>query len=177
MVSVGVKLLDEVDRKLLALKLEKPGLSLASLAEEVHLNLQTVWLRVNKPNFKKVLADYQRHAIDIIKDARNDAARQLVKLIHAHDERVSAQVCLAILADALPGSKLSVNHSGAINLISSVPRPEISETEVAGDGKLLEPHAETETATPVEFKDILPEKKNGNGNGHNGNGTNGNGTH
>ena len=157
MIAKEYHILDEVDKELLRLKLEKPTISYSVLAEKIGMSLQHVFKRCKDETFQKALAEYQKHAIDIVRDAKQKAARKLVKLVDSSDERVSLQTCLALCADVLPGAKFNVAHSGAINIISGIPRPELSKATVAEDGSL-----EGDTI------DILELAKKANG--HNGNG-------
>jgi Tfp pilus assembly protein PilE len=129
--------LDDFDKELLRAKLEQPQATLVELAARYDKNFKTIYLRTSQPLFQRTLKEYQKEALQIVLDARTKAARKLVKLIDSNSENVSARVCIAMLADVLPSEKVEINHKGQINLISSIPRPELSKTVVTEDALLL----------------------------------------
>ncbi len=143
MIAREIHSLDETDKELLRIKLEQPAISYSQLSGKLGMSLGQVYKRCKEEIFQKALTEYQKHAIDIVRDAKQQAARKLVKLINSTDDRVALNACLAICADVLPGTKFSVNHSGGMTVSYKDMRSSIqeklnrlSETTVAEDGTL-----------------------------------------
>lgn len=104
--------LDEVDRELLRLKLERPTLTLKALGQLVGMSKNKVYDRISRDEFQRALAELQKDAIQILQEAKAKAARKLVRHIDA-DERLKDQAkgifasiaaCKAILAKELEPS-------------------------------------------------------------------------
>ena len=125
---------DDIDKEILRLKLEKPTITLSDLSQRIGMSVNSIFKRTKDETFLKVMEDYQRTALQIVADAKERAARKLVKLLDSTDDRVAFQAAIALCADILPGSKVSVNHTGSISVNSMVPRPELSSSEVSEEG-------------------------------------------
>jgi DNA-binding Lrp family transcriptional regulator len=97
-----IKELDDIDKEMIRLRLERPTITYREIGEKLDLNLKQVWKRYNEPIFQRALTEFQKKAIDIILDAKAKAARRLVRLVDSENEQVAAKVCLALCADALP---------------------------------------------------------------------------
>lgn len=109
MIAKQIRELDEVDKELIRLKLEVPGRSLVDLAELVGFEWKAVGKRMAHPMVKRTIYEYQKKAIDLVKEAKEKAARRLIKLIDSEHEPTAAKVCLALLADVLPAAKVDHN--------------------------------------------------------------------
>jgi hypothetical protein len=109
-----LKELDEVDKELLRLKLEKASITYIEMAEAVGLTTRQICKRTLNPTFQKTLAEYQKRAIDIIVEAKERAARKLIKLIDSENDTVASKVCIALLAAELPAQR--VKHEGEVGI-------------------------------------------------------------
>ncbi len=116
MIRLKNRKLDEIDKELIRLKLEQPGIRYSELAERVQLSMRQVWKRVNSDQFQKALHEYQKEAIDIIRDAKKRAARRLLKLVDNKDAEVARKVCVDLCADILPVRTVGVKHSGKVTV-------------------------------------------------------------
>lgn len=97
--DVGTKFnLDAVDAKILELKLSFVAIKNTEIAAELGISRESVSKRVNKPAFKKALAEYTAAPLEQLQKAQSKALRALVKLAtNASNESVRARAGIAIV--------------------------------------------------------------------------------
>ena len=109
--------LDEVDRELLRLKLERPGITYMEMSEATGLKFGMLAARTLAPQFQQELTELQGEAIDIILKAKQKAARRLTRLIQSTDDNIALRAALAILSKELELSGTTTNNLTKIEFV------------------------------------------------------------
>lgn len=115
--------LDQIDRKMLQLIVERPGIKLSELGIAVELNIRNVWKRTNRDIFKRALKKLQEKPIDVVINNKVRAINNLARiatmpvdeeLIKENPKAVAniIKAAIALCADVLPA--VQVNHSGHV---------------------------------------------------------------
>ncbi len=73
--------LDEIDKTLIRLQLEKPSVSVTDLAKELKISYPTAWTRVNNPDYKRILNNLMDEPLRILMNGRTLAAQKLIDII------------------------------------------------------------------------------------------------
>lgn len=102
----GLDDLDEVDRKMLAIKLTQPGISDRELGLLVGLKNTATNVRVNRAAFKRALEDSQLSALAIIARAQTKAAKQLEKALDSPNEEIALRAATEIMRPTLRKAQL-----------------------------------------------------------------------
>jgi hypothetical protein len=90
--SVQTDALDAVDKKMLALEIERPGIKSSDIAAQVGLQRDTVTRRRKAPLYQRALHEALKSPLDIIRDGQAKAARKLIKLLDATTYTVDGHV-------------------------------------------------------------------------------------
>jgi hypothetical protein len=117
--------LDDVDKAILQLRLQHPGITDHQIADELGYSRSHVTRRQNKEGFKKAKAEYSRSAEQILKDAVKNAALKMAGLLQCKKPATERLAARDILVNAgVMKIKFDMDHH--------FPEPFIVETS---DGK------------------------------------------
>jgi DNA-binding Lrp family transcriptional regulator len=93
--------LDDIDRNIIKLKLEKPGISGADIARIIGGSKERVNKRLQKEKVQDVLKQATKPAIDILLEAQPKAARRLIKELNSEDSNIAIKAAREILKGVL----------------------------------------------------------------------------
>lgn len=105
--------LDQIDREILRLLVEKPSRTLTEIGATIGMGFRQVYIRKTRPIFVRTLAELQKSAIQIVMDSKAEAVREIRRLAkNAKSESVRLQASMALAADVLPA--MQIKHSGRV---------------------------------------------------------------
>ncbi len=88
---------DEVDKAILQLKIQHPGITQKTIAEVLGYTRQQINVRINAAKFKRALDEIAMTAIQVFESNQARAARKLGLLIDSVDETVAIRASIAHL--------------------------------------------------------------------------------
>lgn len=103
---------DLVDETIIQMRLAKPGVALHEIAAAVGLSTRAVAERWAKPKVQEAIAFYSKKVTEILREAREKAARKIVALVDSPNANVALRACEDLIADALPAKK--IKHEGGV---------------------------------------------------------------
>lgn len=110
--------LDEVDREIVRVKLEKPNITNIDLAEMLGMHRQTLAKRLKKEKLQRQIIEAQKSALQILLEAQSEAARRLKMLMRDDNKDVSMKACKEVLKGVLSENmNLNVNLMGRKRLL------------------------------------------------------------
>lgn len=129
-------LVDDTDRRILALMVRYPGIRHAAIADVVGVTKSMVGKRVGRPAFKAALQDLEETADSVLQGAAQKAARKIVKLIDAEDGNIAIQACKIALHQQLAKSQVDLSVNGKITYRTTVnPDGSIIQEALAEDAR------------------------------------------
>lgn len=84
--------LDALDKRILALELERPGITNKAISEVIELKPNAISQRRKAPLYQRTLHEALKGPLEIIKDGQAKAARKLIKLLDAKKTTPDGQV-------------------------------------------------------------------------------------
>lgn len=89
--------LDQIDRKILELRLKYPTISDSEIAHLIGMTRKQVNKRKNKKAFQDALNQFTEEPISILNRAMNKAARVVARALDSADERLKVSTALKML--------------------------------------------------------------------------------
>jgi hypothetical protein len=89
--------LDEVDKKILRLKLEYPSMSHSEIGTIVGLNRKAVAVRINKSAWQEAFNDFHTPAKSLLEKEADRLTRKYLKLCDSIDQKVAERATRAVL--------------------------------------------------------------------------------
>ncbi|MDY6857676.1 MAG: hypothetical protein SWO11_23870 [Thermodesulfobacteriota bacterium] len=96
--------LDDIDRRLIELKLQTPSLTYCKLSEIVGVNRFVVSHRMKKNKVKQAINDFHKSALQILLDSQNEAALVLRQQLKSKDEKIAQGAAKEIIKGVLSDS-------------------------------------------------------------------------
>lgn len=141
--------LDEVDKRILKLFVDFPGIKQGEIAKEVGICRKAVNLRMQKPAFRLAVRDKLATADDLIKTALDATLRRMIEIIQfgSPREATEASKVIAVLASG----RIPSQQSGR-----GAPRVEgvIFRTRIGQDGLVNRSMEEVREALPAPVETI-----------------------
>lgn len=94
---VGRHKLDEVDKKIIAMKLDMPAISNSEIAKLIGLTRESVSRRINKPKWQDAWDKLHQPAKKLMELKADDLMRKYLKLAECGDKKVEERVMRTIL--------------------------------------------------------------------------------
>jgi len=101
--------LDAVDREIANLLIEYPSLPKTKIAEIVGIARKTLYVRMAKPAFQKLMREWYMPEEGLKKEIKNDALRRLRKIIKLGADEVALRACQFILSADYDKSTLEIS--------------------------------------------------------------------
>jgi len=145
--------------------IEEPRISDSALAREFGIDRQTVARIKAKPAVKSVIAFMLQSTMELLVDAKREAARKLRPLMNSQDERIRARVVLGVLqidpASAANDNAPRPDGSGQIKVIfeneALLADEEPQEQQPSKSDSISQPLT-TENPTPASDSSTAPAK-------------------
>ena len=96
--------LDDIDRRLIELKLQTPSLTYCKLSELVGVNRFVVSHRMKKNKVRQAINDFHKSALQILLDSQNEAALVLRQQLKSKDEKIAQGAAKEIIKGVLSDS-------------------------------------------------------------------------
>ena len=90
--------IDDVDRKILQLLTEHPGISVKDIAEAVGRGVNNIYDRMKRPGFVRAQKELQATTDELLLRAQKIAARRLINLIKDSDSKIAIDAIKIALA-------------------------------------------------------------------------------
>lgn len=127
----GIYSLDEIDKKLLRLKIKYSQISYKDMSDAVGITMPAVQKRIEKPAFKHALEEYNRPRGKLFEDIDRAALKALEGLLSDSDKLIRLKA-IEIYMRHIAGPQMVVNN----NVQTQVTK--VYKTTVQPDGTLLQ---------------------------------------
>jgi hypothetical protein len=90
--------LDEIDKRIIQLKLKHPNISMRDLAQALDVTVNTIFTHCNKPGFVQAYEEVTATTEDLLKKAAREGALRLIQIIKTGDNDAAVKAIRMALA-------------------------------------------------------------------------------